>query len=61
MKPDKENKLPQRKQTNILQRGFHDHIIRNRKDYEEITKYIYENPIRLHYDEWDINVRNPHT
>ena len=36
---------------NIWQRGFHDHIIRNRKDYEEITKYIYENPIRLHYDE----------
>ena len=36
---------------NIWQRGFHDHVIRNRKDYEEITKYIYENPIRWYYDE----------
>ena len=36
---------------NIWQRGFHDHIIRGREDYEEITKYIYENPIRWHYDE----------
>ena len=36
---------------NIWQRYFHDHIIRDRKDYEEHIKYIYENPIRWYYDE----------
>ena len=36
--------------TTVWQRGFHDHIIRNRKDYEEIAKYIYENPFRWQYD-----------
>ena len=35
----------------IWQRGFYDHIIRNRDDYEEHVKYIYENPIRWYYDE----------
>ena len=35
---------------NIWQRGFYDHIIRGREDYEKIVKYIYENPIRWHYD-----------
>ena len=35
----------------IWQRGFHDHIIRNRKDYEEHLRYIYENPMRWHFDE----------
>ena len=34
----------------IWQRNFHDHIIRNRNDYEEHVKYIYENPIRWYYD-----------
>ena len=34
----------------VWQRGFHDHIIRNREDYEQIAKYIYENPIRWQYD-----------
>ena len=34
----------------IWQRGFHDHIIRDRRDYEKIAKYIYENPIRWQYD-----------
>ena len=34
----------------IWQRSFHDHIIRNRKDYEQIAKYIYENPIRWQFD-----------
>ena len=37
--------------TNIWQRYFNDHIIRNREDYEEHIKYIYENPIRWYYDE----------
>ena len=34
----------------IWQRGFHDHIIRNQQDYEEIAKYIYENPLRWKCD-----------
>ena len=36
---------------NIRQARFNDHIIRNRDDYEEHVKYIYENPIRWYYDE----------
>jgi len=36
---------------NIWQARFNDHIIRNRDDYEEHLKYIYENPIRWYYDE----------
>ena len=35
----------------VFQRSFHDHIIRNREDYESIVKYIYENPMRWYYDE----------
>ena len=34
----------------IWQKSFHDHIIRSREDYEQIAKYIYENPIRWQYD-----------
>ena len=36
---------------NIWQRGFHDHIIRNREDYTEHVKYIHENPIKWRFDE----------
>ena len=36
---------------NIWQARFYDHIIRNRRDYEEHVKYILENPIRWEYDE----------
>ena len=36
---------------NIWQRHFNDHIIRNREDYDAHIKYIYENPMRWHYDE----------
>ena len=35
----------------IWQKSFHDHIIRNREDYEEHIRYIYENPIHWYYDE----------
>ena len=35
----------------IWQYRSNDHIIRNRWDYEEHLRYIYENPIRWHYDE----------
>ena len=36
---------------NIFQRGYIEHIIRDREDYETRAKYIYENPIRWYYDE----------
>ena len=36
---------------NIWQKSFHDHIIRNREDYEKHLRYIQENPLRWHYDE----------
>ncbi len=35
----------------IWQKSFYDHIIRNREDYEEHLRYIYENPMRWYYDE----------
>ncbi len=35
----------------LFQTSFHEHIIRGREDYEEIVKYICENPIRWHDDE----------
>lgn len=34
----------------IFQRSFYDHIVRNRDDYQEIYKYIYENPMRWKFD-----------
>jgi len=37
---------------NIWQKSFYDHIIRNKHDYEEISKYIYENPLKLQFDEF---------
>jgi len=36
---------------NIWQRHFHDHIIRNHRDYEKYRQYIYENPMRWRHDE----------
>ena len=36
---------------NIWQRSFYDHVIRNRDDYNEIYKYIYENPIKWQFDQ----------
>ena len=35
----------------LFQTSFYEHIIRGREDYEEIVKYIYENPVRWFYDE----------
>ena len=35
----------------LLQTSFYEHIIRGREDYEEIARYIYENPTRWYYDE----------
>ena len=34
----------------IWQRGFYDHIIRNREDYEKHLRYINENSARWFYD-----------
>lgn len=35
----------------IWQVSFYDHIIRDKHDYEEISKYIYENPLKWQFDE----------
>ena len=37
---------------NIWQKLFYDHIIRNKNEYEEISKYIYENPLKWQFDEF---------
>lgn len=44
------NKLRGSAGDKIFQRSFFDHIVRNRDDYHEICKYIYENPVRWYYD-----------
>ena len=36
---------------NIFQRGYIEHIVRDKDDYETRAKYIYENPMRWYYDE----------
>lgn len=36
----------------IFQRSFYDHIVRNTDDYNEIFKYITENPIRWKFDKF---------
>ena len=36
---------------NIFQRGYVEHIVRDRDDYETRRRYIYENPLRWYYDE----------
>ncbi len=35
----------------LWQRSFFDHVIRNREDYEEVCKYIYNNPLKWLYNE----------
>ena len=35
----------------LFQTSFFEHVIRDQKDYDEIKKYIYENPLRWYYDE----------
>lgn len=34
----------------IWQKSFYDHVIRNKKDYDEHVKYIYENPMNWQFD-----------
>ena len=36
---------------NIWQRYYYDHIIRDKHDFEEISKYIYENPLKWEFDD----------
>ena len=36
----------------IWQRSFYDHVIRNENDYEEVYRYIQENPIRWQSDQF---------
>ena len=35
----------------VFQASFYDHVIRDRRDYEEHLRYIAENPMRWAYDE----------
>ena len=35
----------------LFQTSFYEHVIRDRDDYDEIVKYIHENPTRWYYDE----------
>ena len=35
---------------NIWQSRFFDHIVRNKNDYDEIIKYIHENPLKWYYE-----------
>ncbi len=34
----------------VWQRGYYDHVIRNRKDYDEHVRYVGENPMMWHSD-----------
>ncbi len=34
----------------LFQRSYHDHVIRNQKDFEEIYRYIEENPLKWKLD-----------
>ena len=44
------NKMRGTEGEKLFQRSFYDHIVRNPDDYQEICKYIYENPLRWHFD-----------
>ena len=35
----------------VFQTSFYEHIIRNRQDYDDISRYIKDNPARWYYDE----------
>ena len=37
----------------LWQKLFYDHIIRNKQDYDEHMKYIYENPMRWYYKQFE--------
>ena len=35
----------------VFQTSFYEHIIRSKKEYQQILKYIYENPMAWELDE----------
>lgn len=35
----------------IWQKLFYDHVIRDQRDYEKISKYIFDNPMKWEEDE----------
>ena len=43
--------LPSRLKTIVWQRGYHEHVIRDEKDYGNACEYIRMNPGRLQSDE----------
>ncbi len=45
------NDLMDKKGTKLFQRSYYDHVIRNRSDYDQVAKYIWENPINWENDE----------
>ena len=45
------NKLLQTPERKIFQTSFYDEIIRNQAAYDEISKYIFENPMKWEEDE----------
>jgi putative transposase len=40
--------------SNVFQRGFHEHVIRDEEDLYAIRKYIRENPLS-----WELDKENP--
>ena len=38
---------------NLFQRGYIEHIVRNKEDYETKRKYIHENPMRWYYKQFE--------
>ena len=40
--------------TQLWQRGYYDHIIRDQLDYDTIWRYIDENPAKWHLDRFYI-------
>ena len=40
-------------ETDIFQRGYMEHIIRDKDDYETRVKYIYENPMLRYYKQFE--------
>ncbi|VFU17923.1 transposase (fragment) [anaerobic digester metagenome] len=40
------------KEIGFLQRSYHDHIIRNEKEYKQIWEYIDTNPLKWEEDKY---------
>lgn len=41
-------------ETNLWQRGYFDHVIRNKQDYFSVWQYIEDNPVKWIYDDYYI-------